>query len=332
MIRVDVGSARHQAAGHQVAELLEQVARVVRPGRGLRVVLHRERGHVQAAQPLERAVVQVPMGEPRGAVVGLARGPAASTRVHPCGSTAKPWLWLVISTAPVREILDGLVHAPMPEPHLVRAPAKRQPEQLMAQADPEDRAPCRAARAPPRSRTGSTAGSPGPFDRNTPSNPPPAISAGGVSAGNTVASIPSPRAAEGCSASCRSRTPPPGTPRRARSRRPDDTPRPRTAPRSDTVLARSGTLHAAATLARARRATRHRGRRSRSRRASRRAPGAAGSAVACRCPRSRRRPRRRAASGSDAVARQLDARRDASRTANPATCTRADSASSPFIP
>ena len=35
-----------------------------------------------------------------------------------------------------------------------------------------------------------TAGSPGPFDRKTPSKPPAAISAAGVSAGNTVVSQP----------------------------------------------------------------------------------------------------------------------------------------------
>ena len=68
-----------------------------------------------------------------------ASGIAPSVRVQPCGSTANPWLWLVISTTPGREVLHGLVHAPMPEPHLVRPAAERQPEQLMPQADPEDR-------------------------------------------------------------------------------------------------------------------------------------------------------------------------------------------------
>ena len=67
----------------------------------------------------------------------------------------------------------------------------------------------------------------------------PAISAGGVSAGNTVASIPSPRAAAGCCASCRSRRPPRGTRRRASPPPVRPGPRPRTARSADTVLARS---------------------------------------------------------------------------------------------
>ena len=48
-------------ASISVAEVVEQVARVVRAGRRLGVVLHAERRHVEAPQALERAVVQVPV-------------------------------------------------------------------------------------------------------------------------------------------------------------------------------------------------------------------------------------------------------------------------------
>src|SRR3954447_6083737 len=43
---------------HQLRESVEQVIRVVRPRGRLRVVLHRESRHVQAAQPLDDVVVE----------------------------------------------------------------------------------------------------------------------------------------------------------------------------------------------------------------------------------------------------------------------------------
>src|SRR4051794_6529018 len=52
------GTAGLLARGHQVGEPVEQVSRVVRAGRGLGVVLHREGGDVEAAQPLRDAVVE----------------------------------------------------------------------------------------------------------------------------------------------------------------------------------------------------------------------------------------------------------------------------------
>src|SRR5256885_17006022 len=46
-------------ARHQRAELAEQAGRVVRPGRGLGVVLHPESGRVEQRKPLHHAIVQV---------------------------------------------------------------------------------------------------------------------------------------------------------------------------------------------------------------------------------------------------------------------------------
>ncbi len=53
---------------HQRHEPVEQVRGVVRPGRGLRVVLHAERREVLPGQALDAAVVRAGVGDPRGAV------------------------------------------------------------------------------------------------------------------------------------------------------------------------------------------------------------------------------------------------------------------------
>ena len=58
-------------------------------------------------------------------------------------------------------------------------------QQLVAEADPEDRHLARAARRWPRWRSGTVAGSPGPFDRKTPSGRRASTSAAGVDAGTT---------------------------------------------------------------------------------------------------------------------------------------------------
>ncbi len=93
--RLEVGAARHQRASTiEAAELVEQVARVVRPGPGLRVVLHAERGHVAAADALDDPVVQVHVRDVGG---------VEALRL----STAKLWFWLVISTCPVARCRTG---------------------------------------------------------------------------------------------------------------------------------------------------------------------------------------------------------------------------------
>ena len=85
-------------------------------------------------------------------------------------ATAKPWLWLVICTRPVRQVLDRLVHPAVPEAELVGAQAERPAQDLAAQADAEHRrrrGPARRGSRPPRSQ--AAAGSPGPLEKNTPS-------------------------------------------------------------------------------------------------------------------------------------------------------------------
>ena len=79
---------------HQSGEAVEQVADVVRPGRGLRVTLEAERGLVGAGQALQRAVEQRDVGRPQlsGSVFS---------------STAKPWFWLVMLTRPLSRSLTG---------------------------------------------------------------------------------------------------------------------------------------------------------------------------------------------------------------------------------
>src|SRR5436309_15310894 len=96
---------------HQLAELPEEMARVVRPGGGFGVVLDRERRHVQAAHALERPVVQVPVRQGHrpngvGTIAGSPSPPPARVP-HPCGSTANPWLWEVTSTRPVTRSRTG---------------------------------------------------------------------------------------------------------------------------------------------------------------------------------------------------------------------------------
>ena len=71
--RLDVVAAGHQATAfvpllgrevvHQLGEAVEQVAAVVGTGPGLGVVLDPERRHLGAAEPLERAVVEVHVGD-----------------------------------------------------------------------------------------------------------------------------------------------------------------------------------------------------------------------------------------------------------------------------
>ena len=56
---------------HQVDELVEQVVRVVRAGRGLRVVLHRERPPVNEFDALDDAVVGAGVADLGGAERGV---------------------------------------------------------------------------------------------------------------------------------------------------------------------------------------------------------------------------------------------------------------------
>src|SRR5438034_3652839 len=168
---------------HQLAELPEPVARVVRPGGGFGVVLDRERRHVQAAQALERPVVQVPVRQ--GHPAERRRNDRRLT-LSPGGACPPP---LRIDGEPVvvgghldpasDQVADGLIRPAVAELHLVGPPIERQPEQLMPQTDPN------TGTLPSKPMAASTpyvvaAGSPGPLDRNTPSNPSARIRVGGA--------------------------------------------------------------------------------------------------------------------------------------------------------
>src|SRR3954470_9311391 len=58
---------RRPCPGERLEELVEEPERVVRAGAGLRVVLHAARRHVEEPDALHRAVVEVHVGELRGA-------------------------------------------------------------------------------------------------------------------------------------------------------------------------------------------------------------------------------------------------------------------------
>src|SRR5262245_56588081 len=61
-IRTAASGEEGRALAHQLAELLEQVAAVVRPRGGLGVILHAEQRVAAVPHPLERLVVQVDVG------------------------------------------------------------------------------------------------------------------------------------------------------------------------------------------------------------------------------------------------------------------------------
>ncbi len=113
----------------QLQEAVEEVAGVVRAGAGLGVVLDRRRGDVAQHQPLDRAVVEVEVGELGGAEVGLPADrlvgldPRLSTRAL----TAKPWFCEVMSIRPVASSLTGWLAPRWPNGSLkVCSPTARQ--------------------------------------------------------------------------------------------------------------------------------------------------------------------------------------------------------------
>ena len=145
----DVVALRHQRRpSSKVAEPVEQVGRVVRAGRGLRVVLHREGRHVVAAQPLDHVVVEADVADTSAAPYGVSNGPSSGA------STAKPWLCAVTSTLPVGAVLHRLVDAAVAVAQLVGAEAERAAEHLVAEADPEDGDPASEQVAPSARRRG----------------------------------------------------------------------------------------------------------------------------------------------------------------------------------
>src|SRR6266481_2419236 len=118
---------------HQLAELSEQAGRVVRSGRGLRVVLDAESRRVQQPQALDHAVVEVDVGDLGWPEVGVEDsaglpGPGGQRDgeamivagdLHPAGA----------------QVLHRLVHPAVAETKLVGAEAERPAAHLAAQAD-----------------------------------------------------------------------------------------------------------------------------------------------------------------------------------------------------
>ena len=90
-------------------------------------------------------------------------------RAASSGSTAKPWFCVVISTLPGPLVQHRLVGAAVAELELERLRPERQAEQLMAEADAEDRLLAEQVAGWCRSRSRRRPGSPGPLERKMPS-------------------------------------------------------------------------------------------------------------------------------------------------------------------
>src|SRR6266511_3706171 len=114
-------------AFHDRDETLEQVVGVVRPRRSLRVVLHGEHGQLAVAHALGGAVIEIDV---RLHETGLLHG----LRVHGEAMVLRGDL----DTAG-EEILDWMIGAVVTELELLRLSAERQAENLVAEADAEDR-------------------------------------------------------------------------------------------------------------------------------------------------------------------------------------------------
>src|SRR5690606_21120879 len=117
---------------HQGDELVEQRSRVMRARGGLRVVLHRERRNLLAAQTLHRAVVGAVMTDPRLAerrVETLSRLAFESESVVLCGD----------GHLAGGDVDDRDVETPVSETHLVGVQPQRPTEDLVAEADAKQR-------------------------------------------------------------------------------------------------------------------------------------------------------------------------------------------------
>ena len=108
---------------HQLAELVEQVARVVRARARLRVVLHAERGNLTAPDALDHSVVEVHVRDVGG--------------VEPVGVDREVVVLARDLDLSGREVTDRMVAAVMSERQLERPRAQRGAEQLMSEADAE---------------------------------------------------------------------------------------------------------------------------------------------------------------------------------------------------
>src|SRR5580692_3438779 len=141
MTRTDLRSGRLGTGTlHQLAELSEQPGCVVRAGRGLRVVLDRERGRVTQSQALHDAVVKVYVRDLSRAEFGGERGAALPVTASTARHFHREAVIVAGDLHPAgAQVLDRLVHAPVAEAQLVGAQAQGPAENLAAETDPEHR-------------------------------------------------------------------------------------------------------------------------------------------------------------------------------------------------
>ena len=137
-------------------------------------------GHVAQRQPLDGAVVEVDVGQLGGAEVGLpADRLVGLDRPRAVRAEDREAVVLAGDLGPAGgQVLDRVVGAVVAEGQLVGLQAHRPAQQLMAEADPVDRAACRPARGRCRRRSPARAGSPGPLARKTASGAPASSSSG----------------------------------------------------------------------------------------------------------------------------------------------------------
>ena len=138
-------------------------------------------------------------------------GIAPSVRAQPCGIHRETVVVAGDLDDAGPEVLHGLVHTSMPEPHLERPAAERQREQLMAQADPEDR---HLADQPAdrRDAVGGDRRIARPVRQEDPVEPARGdLGRRGLRREHRRLAPHHAQGVAGCSASCRSRRPPPGS-------------------------------------------------------------------------------------------------------------------------
>ena len=114
-------------------EVAEQIERVVRAGGGLGVVLHGQDRLAAVAEAFQRLVVEVDVRE---LDVVLAERVGVDGEAVVLRGDLDP---------AAAQVLDRMVAAAVAELQLVRLAAEGQAEELVAEADPEDRRPCRPA-------------------------------------------------------------------------------------------------------------------------------------------------------------------------------------------
>src|SRR4051812_41887095 len=132
-----------RGTGDLLQEAVEEVQEVVRPGAGLGVVLHGAAGDVEQREALDRAVVEVDVAQLGGPEVGLpAHRLVGGDGLLPSGAEDREAVVLRGDLdAAGLEVLDRVVRAAMAERELEGLQPHRPAQQLVAEADPEGRAP-----------------------------------------------------------------------------------------------------------------------------------------------------------------------------------------------